>query len=940
MLTGAERGSAAVVEVVGPAGIGKSRLLAELARRADERGHVVLAGAGAEYEQDLPFWPFVDALDEYVAGVDPRRLERLDPLVRGELGQVLPSLAEAGTGPAPALHERYRIHRAIRELLEQLAATKPLVLVLDDVHWADGSSTDLLVALLHRPPAAGVVLVMAARPRQLPARLAAALDRAHRAGTLARLELDPLTREQARELVGRGADALYEESGGNPFFLEQLARSPGGSPQIRMEGIDVPPMVAAAMAEELGLLSERARTVLDGAAVAGDPFELDLAGAAAGLDVREVLTALDELTRLDLVRATATPRRFRFRHPIVRRAVYEGIAGGWRIVAHERAAAALAERGASATSRAHHIERAAGEGDREAIAVLREAAEESAIRAPATSARWYGAALRLLPETAPARERVELLLPLARELSTSGQFAAGHEALLEALGIVPDDAFALRTQLATLCGRVEHLLGMHEAAHDRLVTALAELPDETSPEGVSLMVELTMDRAHRMNYGEMTGWADRAVAASAGVEDPALRVAALGVRARATAVHGATPEALAAHAELAAMIDAMPDADLVRRVDGLVNLAGAELYLHRFADGQAHAERLLRLGRGTGRGHEFPVVYAILGMTGFFRGDLRGVVDPLDAAAESARLSGTAQALAWSLYVRSRVALAMGQLDIAVSTGQEAFDVAYDGRPSHRASMPAAALADAHLHLGKPERAVELLEANAGGPDVSLVEGPFRSYFLELLARARLLLGDRPGAARAATTAREAAEAVRLPLAVAWADRAEAAVALDVGEPERATALARRSDEAAREQGAPMEAALSRTLAGRALAAAGDHGGGVELLTSAAAELEALGALRHRDAAERELRQLGKRIHRRSQPVAAEGTGVASLTKRELEIAQRIVDRQTNRQIAEELFLSPKTVETHIRNIFGKLGADSRVEVARQVEQARRAASS
>jgi len=136
-----------------------------------------------------------------------------------------------------------------------------------------------------------------------------------------------------------------------------------------------------------------------------------------------------------------------------------------------------------------------------------------------------------------------------------------------------------------------------------------------------------------------------------------------------------------------------------------------------------------------------------------------------------------------------------------------------------------------------------------------------------------------------------------------------------------------------------MEAALSRTLAGRALAA-GDHGGGVELLTSAATELEAIGALRHRDAAERELRQLGKRIHRRSQPTAAEGTGVPSLTKRELEIAQRIVDRQTNRQIAEELVLSPKTVETHIRNIFGKLGADSRVEVARQVEQAQRAASS
>jgi len=108
----------------------------------------------------------------------------------------------------------------------------------------------------------------------------------------------------------------------------------------------------------------------------------------------------------------------------------------------------------------------------------------------------------------------------------------------------------------------------------------------------------------------------------------------------------------------------------------------------------------------------------------------------------------------------------------------------------------------------------------------------------------------------------------------------------------------------------------------------------------AAAELQELGAIRHRDAAERELRRIGHRIHRRSQPSAAEGTGIESLTKREVEIARRIVDRQTNRQIAEELFLSPKTVETHVRNIFGKLGADSRVEVARMVEQADRLAAS
>jgi predicted ATPase len=607
-LAGAERGVPAAIEVVGPAGIGKSRLLAELARRADARGHVVLTGAGAEYERDLPFWVFVDALDEYAAGLDPRRLERLDPLVRAELGQVLPSLAEAGSGSAPALHERYRIHRAVRELLEQLAAHKPLVLILDDFPRADASSTDLLVALLHRPPAVGVVLVIASRPRQLPARLGSGLDRAHRGGSLSRLELDPLTLEQARELVGGNADAFYEEAGGNPFYLEQLARGAGsaGSAGSRIEGIDVPAMVVSALEEELALLSEPARAVLDGAAVAGDPFEVDLAGAAAALAPGEVLGALDELTRLDLVRATETPRRFRFRHPIVRRAVYEGLPGGWLIAAHERAAEVLAAQGASASARAHHIERAARVGDRDAIAVLRAAAEQAASRAPATSARWYAAALRLLPETAPAQERVELLLPLARELSASGQFDAAHQRLLEALDNTPRDAHALRTQLATLCGRVEHLLGRHEEAHDRPVAALAALPDEVSPEGVSLMVELTMDRVHRMQYREMLAWGDRAASAAAGIDDPALRAAALGVRARAAAATGATPAALAAHAEAAQFIDGLSDAELGRRPDGLVYVAGSELYLHRFAEGHAHARRVLALAGMTGRGSESP----------------------------------------------------------------------------------------------------------------------------------------------------------------------------------------------------------------------------------------------------------------------------------------------------------------------------------------------
>ena len=131
----------------------------------------------------------------------------------------------------------------------------------------------------------------------------------------------------------------------------------------------------------------------------------------------------------------------------------------------------------------------------------------------------------------------------------------------------------------------------------------------------------------------------------------------------------------------------------------------------------------------------------------------------------------------------------------------------------------------------------------------------------------------------------------------------------------------------------PVEAALSRTLAGRALAQAGQPERAVTELRRAAEDLHACGALRYRAAAEFELRRLGQHIHRRTKPGNPHGSGIESLTSRELQIARLVVDRKTNPEIAETLFLSPKTVETHMRTLFHKLDVSSRVEVARAIER-------
>src|SRR4051794_24955456 len=202
---GLKREGPATTLLVGDPGIGKTRLLARLGAYADARGHIVLSGSASELEADLPFWVFVDALDEFVAGLEPRRLRSLDGQVRGELELVLPSMPrqEVASGP-PLQDERYRAHRAVCELLECIAATAPLVLVLDDVHWADPASIDLLAALLRTPPSAAVLLALAARPRQLPERLAGALERARRAGRLTRVELGALRRGGGGGGVGGG----------------------------------------------------------------------------------------------------------------------------------------------------------------------------------------------------------------------------------------------------------------------------------------------------------------------------------------------------------------------------------------------------------------------------------------------------------------------------------------------------------------------------------------------------------------------------------------------------------------------------------------------------------------------------------------------------------------------------------------------------------------
>src|SRR4051794_8579346 len=936
---------AKAIEIVGAAGIGKTRLLAELAARADGHGHIVLSGAGADLERDLPFWVFVDALDEYLAGVEPRRLANLEEDVRVELAQVFPSLSDLRRGGSPgALHERYRINRAVRELLERLAATKPLVLILDDFHWADPASVDLAASLLHRPAAAGVLIVLASRPNHPSPRLHKATEQALRAGRLTRIELEPLTGEEAAAMLGREpsdatAAVLYEESGGNPFYLEQLARVVNGAARIgpgldvSVSELKVPVRVVIALSDELALLSSGSRRVLQGASVAGDPFEPELAAAASGVGEPEAMEAIDALLTADLIRPTSVPRRFRFRHPIVRRAVYEASPVAWRIGAHGRVAQGLADRGAGELARAPHLDASAKVGDTAAVAVLADAGRQSAQRAPATAARWFSGALRLLPESAAPAQRVELLAATATSLAITGRFTEAYEALAESLGLLDAAGSAPRVRLVAACARVEHLLGRHEQAHERLAAALADLPDATGADAVSLMLELAADEVYRLRYQAGQEWAQHAVDAARPIGDPALEAAALATLARALSWGGEPVRGEQVRAEAAAIVDTLTDEDLAGRLDAAVNLASAEIYLDRFLEAAAHAERALAIGRATGQGQLFPGIYATLGVAQCMLGRLTDAAELLDGAIEAARLSGHPPALAWALFCRAFVAVPAGDLKTAIAAAQESFELATEANEAVIAARAASILAVALLDAGESDRAAAVLSEPLGEQQFASIPAVWRTYLLELLTRCWLALGRREEAATAAAGAHASAAAVGLRSAQAMACRATATVALADADAATAARQALHAADLIDAVAMPVEAALPRIIAGRALADLGDQERAIRELELAAAALDRCGAVRYRDAAERALRQLGQHIHRRTRRGDAD-SGVSALTGRELEIAELLVDRKTNAEIARELFLSKKTVETHIRNMFRKLDASSRVEIARAIEAA------
>jgi ATP/maltotriose-dependent transcriptional regulator MalT len=939
-LKDAQAGQPATVVVVGEPGIGKSRLLSELRERAGSLDFEVLAGRGFEPERHVPFGLIVDALDEPLSAFAPTIRRRLGDERFWDLAATLPSLAsEAPREPAGTGVARVVGPQTLRIALEEVTSKRPVLLVLDDVHWAGPGSFELLSYLLrHGVP--GMLLAIAYRPELAQRELAGSVALAATAGTVHSIELPALTKAEAAALVGSELipahfERMYGDSGGNPFYLTQLARvardgdghpisdaGPGGrSP--------VPPEVKDAIAHELDGLSATARQLLLAAAVTGDPFDLDLAVAVAEVHEPMAYAALDELLVLDLVRETDVPGQVRFRHPIVRQAIYEAAGSGWVLGAHRRAAQALAVRGATTEARVPHVERAAPIGDEQAIALLIEAGQNAAVLAPAAAARWFRAALRLLPENADRGRRIALLLPLATALGTIGRFHESLTTLHQVLKLLPSAETTIRAQVISLIARGEASVGRGHEARELLDQALAQT-EPGSREAVVIMLASARNHLmlHDWEHAADTGTLARGIAATLG--DPVLLLYATATNALLEGFRseGGSAAGLELTDLAAAGIDALPDADFgTWGLPALVSLAYSEASHDRWRDVERHVERGLRISQETGHGALYVELTHMRCLSRLLQGRLAEALQFADEAVDMARRLGNDQVLAAVEGTRCWATSLQGRTREALSSGKRAVEavarVPHSLLAWHARTSYGGALVDA----GQPELGRSEIMA-AGGTALTDVPPPVRPIWYRTLTEIEVAAGDVEAADTMARRAETVAAALNLDGRTGHARYARALVYLARGEAERAASFARVAVACYEASGEVVEAGRAGVLEGRALAQAGQIDEAERQLKLALASCERYGAGRLADRAASELRRLGRpatRTRRRQRPAEQ---GVDALTRREREVADLVAEGYSNREIAARLYLSPKTIETHLSQVYAKLGVSSRLAAA------------
>ncbi|MFD8980334.1 AAA family ATPase [Streptomyces sp. NPDC059564] len=910
-----------VVDLTGAAGIGKSRLLTELCARARARGMGVLRGRATEYERHTPFRPFTDAF----ADLDP------EPEPGDPLAEAAAPVLRGTDGPAAGPVDRFAVHRATARLLASLGgAGDGLLIALDDLHWADPASLELLDHLVRHPLRAPVITAVARRDRQTSASLAAALTRGIDTGAVLRLGLGPLSERACAEHLAPGlppdrAARLYAASEGNPLYFLTLLQSQTARDRAPLGGPDGPGGLGALLLDELTPLSPAQRRTAEAVAVLGDHATPQLlaevaarpaldAGPDAGPGAGPALDAdLRALALRDLVRP-GPAGRWVVRHPVLRSVIHENADHRRRVLMHRTAAAALARAGAPASVRAHHVEHALTGWDPRDAAVLLEAAAQSAATAPASSAHWLGVVLRVLPEgPGYAVRRRELTLARARALSVCGELRSGRDLLRELIDSVPaDDDTGLRAAAVTLCASLERHLGHYPAALALLRRELSRHPAPRPGDAVALGLELGSSAPHVTPYPEVRADVLRAFEGAEALGDAAAAAEALALSALGEAYEGNLDAARELTGRAAARVDALADRDLAGLCEPLARLGWAEFYLERYADAERHADRGTAIARRGGPLHILPHLLLCKAIVHMNTCRLGSALELTEEAESIARGIGSDELLALVLSNKAQVLIASRPPGdrTALAVAEEAV-AGVGNRQSWWASLAWCVLGYAALYAGDPERARTAV-LRAGRADLAGLQPSMRPLFLEALVTAAVAGGDLGSADGWAALATAESQRLGLPTQRASALRSTAQLLSARGHrAEAAGTYARAAAEAAR-SGATLWEAQSLLL-GAPLA---PDGSGEAMWRRGRRLAEAGGALL--------LTGLADLLR----PAAPPPPPLPGLTPREGQIAALVAEGLTTPAIAARLRLSPRTVDTHLSHIYRKTNVTSRAALA------------
>ena len=529
----------------GDAGIGKTRLAAELAALAHDDGAVVLFGRFEE-EASAPYQPVVQMLRGWAGGASLGPFaERLGPRA-AELGLVLPELGAPGAGEATPLHgpetgaQRLRLFDGIAALLAEIAGDAPLLVVLDDLHWADLPTLQLLGHLVRAPVPEAALFLATARRDEGSEALAALLAGLRREGTLERIELGGLDAGETAALVAvlDGAAAtpafvaeLHEETEGNPFFIEEVLRHLAGAGDVALADAGVPAGVREVTGRRLARLGEPALAMLAVAAVIGREADYDVLDEAGPLHDDALVDALEEAVAAGVLREDPERvGRYAFSHALLRATLYDGLSGLRRARLHSRVGEALiARRGAQLDPHlgqlAHHFALAAPVDRPERAVDFALAAGRRADRLLAweEAAGHYRAALRARELAGAGEDRMhcELLLVLgaSQERAGSGDakttFAAAA-AVARALG----DAGLLGRAALGYAGRWSQLGRVEEDVATLLQDALAGLGDAEVPLRARLLARLALELYYAGDPERRLALSDEAVELARRLGDP------------------------------------------------------------------------------------------------------------------------------------------------------------------------------------------------------------------------------------------------------------------------------------------------------------------------------------------------------------------------------------------------------------------------------------